>query len=459
MPDSSPVIGSALPQQGAVLSAETLLAIRKYNQEVASYTLRQWNVAKLESERKERDRRKRRADALAQRAASNGTNNTGGVGAGGSLSSATPGGGKMMGHGLGSVRAGSRPPPSDRAHPHHPHQHNHHHYGPPDSDGPLMMVSRRKTDRALSGPTSTALPFGQRHSHDGRYPPHNQLHQHKPYPSQDLLAIEQRPTHHQASVSAGPRLHTRSYQIAAPIPSSVHVPAAAAATCPPLDPNTAHPFDRPATQHIESVAIGLAGEAEDKEDVLLDEPLVTPPRSWQRRLSGSTPPIPIPAPRQQQHPYYHHSRSHSQPCSNGQQGVGLSGSSAASSVSAQSHSPHMTSGSSRSSSSHLSRHSPPARALGFSAHFGMTSISHGAASVGAGAGVASTSVTTTSDSASSSNPTSEGSSRISSYSESTLRQSLKKDDDPVSAREKSGRPKAVNSSSSKGCGGSVNTVE
>ncbi|PVG02119.1 hypothetical protein CPB86DRAFT_609110 [Serendipita vermifera] len=203
MPDSSPVIDSALLQQGAQLSAETVLAIRKYNQEVASYTLRQWNLAKLESERKERDRRKRRADALAQRAAGS-PSSTMAVGTSPS-STATPsvGSGKV-GHGLGSARTGSRPPPSDRLY----HHHHHHHHGPPDSDGPLMMVSRRKTDRALSGHTSTALPFGQRHSHDGRYPPNNQLHHHKPYPSsqlhEDLAVMEQQqqqpPTHHHASV-------------------------------------------------------------------------------------------------------------------------------------------------------------------------------------------------------------------------------------------------------------------
>jgi hypothetical protein len=203
MPDSSPVIDSAQLQQqgGAVLSAETILAIRKYNQEVASYTLRQWNVAKIESERKEGARRKRRADALlAQRAASAGTSSPSSV--------ITPNGtvSKVGGHGLGSARAGSRT--SDRSYHHHHHYQHHHHHAPPDSDGPLMMVSRRKTDRALSGTTSTAgpppVPFGQRHSHDGRYPP-NSTNKPSYQVHDDLVTIEHhhhhRPTaHHHSSV-------------------------------------------------------------------------------------------------------------------------------------------------------------------------------------------------------------------------------------------------------------------
>jgi hypothetical protein len=195
MPDSSPEIDSAqLQQQGdPVLSAETILAIRKYNQEVASYTLRQWNVAKIESERKERDRRKRRADALAQRAA-NATNTPPGTS---SSSSAAPNGVGSSGK-VGSARAGSRA--SDRSYYHH-----HHHHAPSDSDGPLMMVSRRKT---LSGTTSTAgpavaaaaaVPFGQRHSHSGRSPLNNA---NKPSyrVHDDLVAIE----HHHTPTNLRP---------------------------------------------------------------------------------------------------------------------------------------------------------------------------------------------------------------------------------------------------------------
>ena len=60
---------SSLVDRYPVLSSETLQALKHYKYEVATYTLRQWNNAKIESERKERDRRRRRADLLAQRAA------------------------------------------------------------------------------------------------------------------------------------------------------------------------------------------------------------------------------------------------------------------------------------------------------------------------------------------------------------------------------------------------------
>jgi hypothetical protein len=98
----------------------------------------------------------------------------------------------------------------------------------------------------------------------------------------------------------------------------------------------------------------------------------------------------------------------------------------------------------------------------------MTSISQ---SAGGSSGLPSTSTSVITDStSSSSNPTSEGSSRISSFSESTLRQSLKKEEDAAaiananasaSSKERNGRPKAGGTHGTHGPskGGSVNAVE
>lgn len=135
-----------IQEQSAGLSAETVLAVRKYNQQLASYTLHQWNVAKLESERKEKDRRKRRADYLAQQQqGQTRTTNAGpAVRPPGTLASAGM-------YGKKHASEGARP----------------------NTDGPLMMVSKRRTDRALSGtasvPSAGPVQSAIRHSHDQRY--------------------------------------------------------------------------------------------------------------------------------------------------------------------------------------------------------------------------------------------------------------------------------------------------
>jgi hypothetical protein len=118
-------------------------------------------------------------------------------------------------------------------------------------------------------------------------------------------------------------------------------------------------FAKPATSHIESATVETS--------VFDDSNPIEENDECRHRRSGSTPPIPIPC------PVAPH-RSDLGPTS--------------SAVSAKSAS--------------------PARALGFSAHFGMTNISE------APAGALMESV---SASASTSNPTSEGSSRMSSFSE------------------------------------------
>ena len=166
--------------QPHALSAETVLAVRRYNQQVASYTLRQWNLAKLESERKERDRRKRRADHLRQQAAS-------------AHPPAARPPGSLVGagcHGLRPFSEGSNSNP----------------------DGPLMMVSRRRTERALSGGSSVAsLGPAQpitRPSHDKRYTARAD----QPVPRSDnhtdIAPDEDHPLRHQQQQR--PRRHHRS---------------------------------------------------------------------------------------------------------------------------------------------------------------------------------------------------------------------------------------------------------
>jgi hypothetical protein len=128
--------------QPPTLSAETVRAVRKYNQQIASYTLRQWNVAKLESERKERDRRKRRADYLVHQQQQQKSANAG---------SAVRQPGSLISAGVHGPSEGLRP----------------------NTDGPLMMVSKRRTERGLSGgasvPSVDPVQPIARHSHDQRH--------------------------------------------------------------------------------------------------------------------------------------------------------------------------------------------------------------------------------------------------------------------------------------------------
>jgi len=141
-----------------------------------------------------------------------------------------------------------------------------------------------------------------------------------------------------------------------------------------IDPDTE--FAKPATNHIEAATVEMTLAWDDEnpyvpiEEEEEEGPLAPPTPIWQHRRSGSTPPIPIPRP---------------PPSASHRSDLGPSSSSAVS-----------------------ARSAPPARALGFSAHFGMTSIS----------GAPSAALTeSASASASTSNPTSEGSSRMSSFSE------------------------------------------
>lgn len=151
------------PSEDTPISAETLLAVRRYNQEVASYTLQQWNVAKLESEKKERDRRRRRAEVLAHRqhiGAGTGTGHSSSNGTGsaygnqvGSATNAT----NTRQSGLAMTAPGTRPSDAHRT----------------KSDGPLMMVSRRRSDRDRGGGMSGSTSSGPAHAQSGYRPLHD----------------------------------------------------------------------------------------------------------------------------------------------------------------------------------------------------------------------------------------------------------------------------------------------
>jgi hypothetical protein len=169
--------------QPPTLSAEMVRAVRKYNQQIASYTLRQWNTAKLESERKERDRRKRRADHLVQQQQQQhkSANAVPAIRQPGSLTSA----------GVHGPSEGLRP----------------------STDGPLMMVSKRRTERGLSGGASVpsvgpVQPIA-RHSHDQRHASRVDQHAQNDVIHTDIASVadqgqqrqqqQQRPRRHQRS--------------------------------------------------------------------------------------------------------------------------------------------------------------------------------------------------------------------------------------------------------------------
>lgn len=245
----------------------------------------------------------------------------------------------------------------------------------PIADGPLMMVSKRRTaDRALSGPGSvpSAGPAHSvtRHSHDQRYASQHSRsydihadiasvadHTQRQQPKAEAQH-QQRPRRHQRSSHADQvTLHPIS-----PIPGAFTV----------IDT-----FEKPRTKHIESLVTGHHSTSAIEDDDEDNEAPLTPPpprSSWHRHASPSTPPITIPtkSPAAMQH------------------ASSVSGSAASSSG----------------NSSSAPRSASPARALGFAAHLGMTSISG-----------PSTSAISDSRSMSTSDPTSEGSSRMSSFSE------------------------------------------
>jgi hypothetical protein len=128
------------PSEDAFVSAETLLAVRRYHQEMASYTLQQWNVAKLESEKKERERRRKRANVLVQRQQVMTGAGTGHSNGAGTVNDSQVNAPRPTAPALNS---GVRPSDGHR----------------PNSDGPLMMISRRKSDRekgGMPGGTSSA---------------------------------------------------------------------------------------------------------------------------------------------------------------------------------------------------------------------------------------------------------------------------------------------------------------
>ena len=166
--------------QPPTLSPETVRAVRKYNQQIASYTLRQWNVAKLESERKERDRRKRRADHLVLQ--------------------------QQQQKSANAVPAGRPPGSLTSAGVHRPSEGLR-----PNTDGPLMMVSKRRTERGLSGGASVpsvgpVQPIA-RHSHDQRYASRVDQHAQSYDIHADIASVadqgqqrqQQRPRRHQRS--------------------------------------------------------------------------------------------------------------------------------------------------------------------------------------------------------------------------------------------------------------------
>ena len=173
-------------EQPAGLSAETILAVRQYNQQIASYTLHQWNIAKLESERKDKERRKRRADYLAQQQREQTQQPP-------RTANAVPAVRPMGSAGMYGIR-----PSSEGARP--------------NGDGPLMMVSKRRTDRALSGsgsvPSSGPVQSGIRHSHDQRYA---SQHSHSYDIHADIASVaDQRQQQHPEQQQSRPRRHQRS---------------------------------------------------------------------------------------------------------------------------------------------------------------------------------------------------------------------------------------------------------
>ena len=114
------------------------LEIARYKSELAAYTLRQWNIARLDAEKKESDRRRRRMHALAQYAAAG-------------MTSPSP--------------AHSRPPPP----PDGAAQYHH------SAGGHILMTTRRESRRsfttsATTTPSSSYLPLSA-------YQPHHHAHQ------------------------------------------------------------------------------------------------------------------------------------------------------------------------------------------------------------------------------------------------------------------------------------------
>lgn len=348
------LVSSSHPDRIPMLSPETIRALKYYKHEVAAYTLRQWNNAKIESERKERDRRRRRADLIAQRtaaAAASSPKTTAathqhhhhavrGVSDSSSDPRRPPGASGMHTSVTGASLGKQRTSGSDE-----------------NENGPLMMVSRRRSERAQT--TITQAPrssYGAGSTHLPAslpvVPPHYPRHHTAAPVVQSAVGKHRQHRAHEPHRSQHQRPNSKS-----------HSPARLGA----LDQTSNLPsyaFDRPTIHHLESVLATLD----------LDE-------SHRPSGSASTPPIPIPPRSKEEQDQDEDSLVQSVP-------------------------------SNISPSSSSSSHHRPARALGFAAHLGMTSISNDDAS----GSIASSSVGLT-DSASTSNPTSEGSSRMGSFSE------------------------------------------
>lgn len=149
-------------------SPETLrrhrLQVARYKSELAAYTLRQWNIARLDAEKKETDRRRRRMHALAQYAAAG-------------LTSPSP------------ASAHSQPPPLLDGTAQYRH-----------AGGHILMTTRRESRRSFTASAATITPSSS-HQHVYGYQPYHHAHQqHQPHPSaysqyaQHLQRLENAPS-------------------------------------------------------------------------------------------------------------------------------------------------------------------------------------------------------------------------------------------------------------------------
>ena len=153
------------------------LEIAHYKSELAAYTLRQWNIARLDAEKKETDRKRRRMHALAQYAAAGLTSPS-------------------------SASAHSQAPPllDGTAQYHH------------SAGGHILMTTRRESRRSFTASATTVTPSSS-HQHVHNYQPyhhahhqHQHQHRHQPHPpysqyAQHLQSFENAPSNSVRSLS------------------------------------------------------------------------------------------------------------------------------------------------------------------------------------------------------------------------------------------------------------------
>jgi hypothetical protein len=139
--------------------------VARYKSELAAYTLRQWNIARLDAEKKESDRRQRRMHALAQYAAAG-------------MTSPSP------------ASAHSRPPPllDGTAQYHH------------SANGHILMTTRRESRRSFTASATTTAPSSSSQHVYGYQPHQHAYQQHQPHPpahsqyAQHLQRLENAPS-------------------------------------------------------------------------------------------------------------------------------------------------------------------------------------------------------------------------------------------------------------------------